>query len=82
MMKKKYFFIFIISICELLLFGIYLITKSFIDYPKYVRIIILSVHFSYAVMQAIYYFKLGKNNKIGDNSLSQNGTGTLPSDKN
>ena len=81
MMKKKKIF-FIIHICEFLLFAIYLITKSFIDYPKYVRIIISLVFCSCSAMLAIYYFKLGKNNKIGDNSLSQNGTGTLPSDKN
>lgn len=55
MMKKKTFFI--INICVVLLFAIYLVTALFIDYPKYVEIIILSVYFSYAVMRAIYFIK-------------------------
>lgn len=37
MMKKKTFFI--INICVVLLFAIYLVTALFIDYPKYVKII-------------------------------------------
>ena len=52
MMKKKTFFI--IDICVVLLFGIYLVTMLFIDYPKYAKIIILSVNFLYSVMRAIY----------------------------
>ncbi len=55
MMKKKTFAI--INICVVLLFAIYLVTALFIDYPKYVRIIISSVYFSYAVMRAIYFIK-------------------------
>ena len=55
MKKKKTFFI--TNICVVLLFAIYLITALFVDYPKYIRIIILSVYFSYAVMRAIYYIK-------------------------
>lgn len=55
MMKKKAFFI--INICALLLFGIYLVTALFIDYPKYLKIIISSVYFLYAVIRAIYYIK-------------------------
>ena len=54
-MKKKTFFI--INIYVVLSFGIYLVTKLFIDYPRYVRIIISSVYFSYTVMQAIYAIK-------------------------
>jgi len=54
-MKKKTFFI--INICALLLFAIYLVTGLFIDYPKYVKIIIISVYLLYAVMRAIYYIK-------------------------
>ena len=55
MMKKKTFVI--INIIILLLFAIYLVSTSFIDYPKYVKIIIYSVYFSYAVMRAIYFIK-------------------------
>lgn len=55
MTKKKTFFI--INICVVLLFGIYLVTTLFIDYPKYVKIIVLSVYFSYAVMRVIYFIK-------------------------
>ena len=55
MMKKKTFFI--INICVVLLFAIYLVTALFIDYPKYVKIIVLSVYFSYAVMRVIYFIK-------------------------
>lgn len=55
MMKKKTFFI--INICVVLLFAIYLATALFIDYPKYVKIIILSVYLSYAVMRAICFIK-------------------------
>lgn len=55
MTKKKTFSI--INICVTLLFGIYLVTAVFIDYPKYVRIIILSVYLFYAVMRAIYFMK-------------------------
>lgn len=54
MMKKTFF---IINIFVVLLFGIYLVTELFIDYPKYVKIIISSVYFSYAVMRAIYVIK-------------------------
>ena len=54
MMKKTFV---ITNICVVLLFAIYLVTALFIDYPKYVDIIILSVYFSYAVMRAIYFFK-------------------------
>ena len=55
MMKKKTFFI--INICAVLLFAIYLITTLFVYYPKYVKIIILSVYFSYAVIRAVYFIK-------------------------
>ena len=55
MMKKKTFSI--INICVVLLFAIYLVTALFIDYPKYVTTIILSVYFSYAVMRAICFIK-------------------------
>ena len=55
MMKKKTFLIF--NICVVLLFAIYLVTALFIDYPKHVKIIILSVYFSYAVMRVIYFIK-------------------------
>ena len=55
MMKKKT--VFIINICVVLLFAIYLVTALFIDYPKYVKIIVLSVYFSYAVMRVIYFMK-------------------------
>ncbi len=58
MMKKKTFFI--TNICVLLLFGIYLATALFVDYPKSVKIIILSVYFLYAVMRAIYFIKQSK----------------------
>ena len=54
-MKKKTFLI--INIFVMLLFAIYLVTALFIDYPKYVRIIILSVYLSYAVVRAIYFIK-------------------------
>ncbi len=65
MMKKKTFFI--INICVVLLFAIYLVTALFIDYPKYVKIIILSVYFSYAVMRAIYFIT---STSTGDGSAS------------
>ena len=55
MMKKKTFFI--INICAVLLFAIYLVTALFVDYPKYVEIIILSVYFLYAVMRVVYFIK-------------------------
>ena len=55
MMKKKTFSI--INICVVLLFAVYLVTALFIDFPKYVKIIILLVYLSYAVMRAIYYIK-------------------------
>lgn len=55
MMNKKTYLI--INICVVLLFAIYLVTALFIDYPKYVKIIILSVYFLYAVMRAIYFIK-------------------------
>ena len=55
MMNKKTYLI--INICAVLLFAIYLVTALFIDYPKYVKIIILSVYFLYAVMRAIYFVK-------------------------
>lgn len=54
-MTKKTFFI--IDICIVLLFGIYLVTALFIDYPKYVRITVLSIYFLYAVIRAIYFIK-------------------------
>lgn len=54
MMKKTFF---IINICIVLLFGIYLVTALFIDYPKYVRITVLSIYFLYAVIRAIYFIK-------------------------
>lgn len=53
-MKKTFF---IINICIVLLFGIYLVTALFIDYPKYVRITVLSIYFLYAVIRAIYFIK-------------------------
>lgn len=65
MMKKKT--VFIINICVVLLFAIYLVTALFVDYPQYVKIIILSVYFSYAVIRAIYFIK---QLKTGDGSLS------------
>jgi len=55
MLKKKTFSI--INICVVLLFAIYLITTLFINYPKYVKIIIISVYFLCAVMRAIYFIK-------------------------
>ena len=55
MMKIKFFEI--INICVVLLFGVYLVTALFIDYPKYVKIIVLSVYFLYAVMRAIIFIK-------------------------
>lgn len=55
MMKKKT--LFITNICVVLLFAIYLATSLFVDYPKYVDIIILLVYFSYAVMRAICFIK-------------------------
>ena len=55
MMNKKTYLI--INICVVLLFAIYLVTALFIDYSKYVKIIILSVYFLYAVMRAIYFIK-------------------------
>ena len=48
MMKKKTFAI--INICVVLLFAIYLVTALFIDYSKYVNIIILSVYFLYGTL--------------------------------
>ena len=62
-MKKTFF---IINICAVLLFAIYLGTALFIDYPKYVKVIILSVYFLYAVIRAIYLMKWQKRNKTGD----------------
>ena len=53
-MKKTFF---IINICIVLLFGIYLVTALFIDYSKYVRITVLSIYFLYAVIRAIYFIK-------------------------
>lgn len=55
MMNKKTYLI--INICVVLLFAIYLVIALFIDYPKYVKIIVLSVYFLYAVMRAIYFIK-------------------------
>ena len=55
MMKKKTFSI--INICVVLLFAIYLVTALFIDYPKYLKIIISLVYFLYAVMRAICFIK-------------------------
>ena len=55
MMKKKTFSI--INICVVLLFAIYLVTALFVDYPKYVKIIVVSVYFLYAVMRAVYFIK-------------------------
>jgi len=55
MMKKKTFFI--INIYIVLLFAIYLVTTLFIDYPKYVKITVLSIYLLYAVMRAIYFIK-------------------------
>ena len=54
-MKKKTFAI--INICVVLLFGIYLATTSFINYPKYVKTIVSSVYFLYTVVCAIYFNK-------------------------
>ena len=54
MMKKTFF---IINICIVLLFGIYLVTAVFIDYSKYVRITVFSIYFLYAVIRAIYFIK-------------------------
>ena len=63
-MKKKTFFI--INICVMLAFAVYLVTALFIDYPKYINIIILSVYFSYAVMRAIYFIKQCRKRNTGD----------------
>ena len=66
-MKKT---LFIINICTVLLFGIYLLTEIFIDYSKYVRVIILSVYFLYAVIRAVSNYKtLYKTEKTEDGSL-------------
>ena len=54
-MEKKTFFV--TNICVVLLFGIYLGTSLFVDYPKSVRIIILSIYFLYAVIRAFYFLK-------------------------
>lgn len=54
-MKEKT--LFITNICLVLLFGIYLVTALFVDYPKSVNIIMLSVYFSYAVVRVIYFMK-------------------------
>lgn len=65
-MKKT---LFIINICAVLLFGIYLLTEIFIDYSKYVRVIILSVYFLYAVIRAVSSYKtLYKTEKTEDGS--------------
>ena len=53
MMKKITFLI--IDICVILLFGVYLVTASFIDYPKCVRIIISSVYLLFGVVRVVYY---------------------------
>ncbi len=63
MMKKKT--LFIINICAML-FAIYLVTALFIDYPKYVRIIVLSVYFLYAIMRTAFFIKQLRQ---GDGSL-------------
>ncbi len=55
MMKEKT--LFITNDCLVLLFGIYLATALFVDYPKSVNIIMLSVYFLYAVVRAIYFMK-------------------------
>ena len=55
MMKEKA--LFITNICLVLLFGIYLVTALFVDYPKSVNIIVLSVYFLYAVVRVIYFMK-------------------------
>ena len=66
-MKKT---LFIINICAVLLFGIYLLTEIFIDYSKYVRVIILSVYFLYAVIRAVLNYKtVYKTEKTEDGSL-------------
>ena len=54
MMKKTFA---IINFCLVLLFFIFFVTTFFVDYPKYVEIIISSVYFSYAVVRAIYCLK-------------------------
>ena len=54
-MKEKA--LFITNICLVLLFGIYLVTALFVDYPKSVNIIVLSVYFLYAVVRVIYFMK-------------------------
>lgn len=58
MMKKKTFYM--INICVVLLFAIYLVIALFIDYPRYVKITVLSIYLSYAVMRAIYFIKIFK----------------------
>ena len=60
-MKKNIFFI--INICIVLLFGIYLATTLFVNYPKHVKIIVLSVYFLYAIIRAVYFIKQFKNDK-------------------
>ena len=55
MMKKKT--LIIINIGIVLSFAIYLVTGLFIDYPKYVKITVLSIYFSYAVIRAICFIK-------------------------
>ena len=69
MMKKKT--LFIINICAMLLFAIYLVTALFIDYPKYVRIIVLSVYFLYAIMRTAFFIKqFRKEGQGGDSPVS------------
>lgn len=61
MMQKKT--LFIMNVCAVLLFGIYLATSLFFDYPKYVNIIVLSVYFAYAVMRVVYFIKQFRNDQ-------------------
>ena len=58
-MKKTFL---IINICVILLFGIYLVTSLFFDYPKYVNIVILSVYCAYAVLRIICFIKQFNSN--------------------
>lgn len=60
-MTKKTFSI--IDICVVLLYGIYLVTALFIDYPKYLRITFSVIYFLYVVMRAIYLIKNLKKTK-------------------
>lgn len=54
-MKMKTFSI--INIGIVLLFGIYLATSLFVDYPKFIKTIVLTIYFIYAVIRAIFFIR-------------------------